>query len=418
MVRLVILIALCACTRTSEKYCGLHPEDLANCAPSDGSIDARPLCTGDPDCHDPAPRCFLPGAGPGMCVGCLTSADCKMAGKAACDPETLSCRSCVEHADCLGSQACLPDGTCGTDDNVIYVAAGGADTGACTFAAKCATITYALTKVTTARYHLKLSGTLNESIAIVSKRVVLLSEPNTKLVGKADPVVLIQKSTATIVDLEIECGTTPAMGGVKSEMASSTYLRSVFLHGCGKKGVEQKGGFINITRSRFAQNLDGAVSTDGTTIFQITNSLFYRNGDVAAPHGAVTIGATTTGMLSRFEHNTIADNVAKSAATVAGGLSCTLTNFLEMPNNIIAGNTTSTGLNNNVFGGCDVSKSLVTEDPVPLDFADRSPPYDYHITLGSSAIDKVDMSSQAEDVDGQFRPQGPKKDFGADEFKP
>jgi hypothetical protein len=38
--------------------------------------------------------------------------------------------------------------------------------------------------------------------------------------------------------------------------------------------------------------------------------------------------------------------------------------------------------------------------------------------LGSTAIDAVDVSTTAEDFDGQLRPQGAKKDFGADEYKP
>jgi hypothetical protein len=45
-------------------------------------------------------------------------------------------------------------------------------------------------------------------------------------------------------------------------------------------------------------------------------------------------------------------------------------------------------------------------------------PYDYHLAAGSTAIDTApDMSSNTKDFDGDFRPQGAKKDYGADEHK-
>ena len=43
---------------------------------------------------------------------------------------------------------------------------------------------------------------------------------------------------------------------------------------------------------------------------------------------------------------------------------------------------------------------------------------DYHLMPGSPAIDQVPMSGMANDIDGEIRPQGPAKDFGADEYKP
>ena len=409
MVRLLIVIALAACTRTSEKYCGLHPEDLANCPPSDAP---RQMCSIDSECPMTASHCLVEG-GVGMCVECRDDSDCTLS----CDPDSRTCRSCVEHADCVDSNACMPEGQCGTNATVIYVAPGGDEQGTCAQVTPCATIAYALTQVTATRYHLKLSGALAETVVIAAKRAVLLADPNTTLTG-ADPTIKIQQGTVSIYDLEIPCGVKGA--GIKSEMGSTTIIRDVYVHGCSGKGaaIEAKGGFISISRSRISESTTGAISTDGNAVFSITNTMVYRNGTAATARSAVTIGATTMGMNNRFEHNTIAHNQAKFAITVAGGVSCTATNLLEMPHNIIAGNSTSTGANNNTVGSCDFAKSRIAEDPGEFAFVSTELPFDYHLTAGSSAIDQIDVSAVTDDIDGQFRPLGVRKDVGADEYKP
>lgn len=409
MVRLLIVIALAACTRTSEKYCGLHPEDLANCPPSDAP---RQMCTIDSECPMTASHCLLEG-GIGMCVECRDDSDCALA----CDPDSRTCRTCVEHTDCAVSNACMPEGTCGTDDTIIYVAPGGDDDGACTKATPCATLEYALEQITTVRYHIKLSGALNETVVIAAKRAVLLADPGTTLSG-ADPTIKIQQGTVSIYDLEIPCASNGA--GIKSEMGSTTVIRDVYIHGCGGKGaaIEAKGGFLSIARSRVSESTTGAISTDGNAVFSITNTMVVRNGTPMTMRSAVTIGATTMGMNNRFEHNTVAHNQAKYALLVAGGVSCTATNLLEMPHNIIAGNTTTTGANNNTAGACDFSKSRVAEDAGEFAFVSVDPPFDYHLTQASTAIDQIEGSAVTDDIDGQFRPLGLRKDVGADEYKP
>jgi hypothetical protein len=417
MVRQLIVIALVtvlgACTRTSEKYCGLHPEDLANCPRSDAP---RQACTTDPECPAMAPHCLLEGGG-GECVECIDDADCTSTGKLACDPDTRSCRSCVEHTDCPDSLTCLPEGTCGTDADVIYVTAGGANAGTCGGAAPCGTVAYALGQVSATRYHLKLSGALAETVVIEALRVVMLADPGTTLTG-ADPSIKIIKGTVSIYDLEIACS--PNGAGIKSEMGSTTLLRDLYVHGCGGKGpaIEAKGGFIGINRVRVGESRTGGISTDGSAVFSITNTIVYRNGSPMSAKGGVTIGAATVGMNNRFEHNTVVFNQAKTAVNAAGGVGCTVTNVLEMPYNIIAGNTTSMGVGDNTIGACDFSKSSVVADPTEFAFVSSDAPYDYHILAGSSAIDRVEVSTVSDDADGQFRPQGPRKDLGADEYKP
>ena len=361
-----------------------------------------------------APHCLLEGGG-GTCVECLDDGDCMAVGKLACDADTRTCRNCVEHAGCPGSQACLPEGTCGDDTTVIYVAPTGVDTGTCPVTAPCKTIAFALGRVTETRYHVKLTGVLAETVTIVGKNVVLIADPNTKLTGGAT-TLKIQDSTVSVYDLEIACS---AMGNaVKSEMGSTTQLRDIYVHGCAGKdpAIDAKGGFIGISRARIGECVSGGIATDGSAKFSITNTLVYRNGTAMSKKGAVTIGASAAGT-NRFEHNTIVHNTAKTGPNVAGGVGCTLTNLLEMPHNIIAGNTTTTGIGDNTIGGCNFGTSSVTADTAAYAFKSEIAPYDYHITAGSSAIDKVDVSTVADDVDSEFRPQGPRKDLGADELR-
>jgi hypothetical protein len=405
MARWLIVIVLAACTRTSEKYCGLHPQDLANCPPSDAP---RQMCTDDSTCPTESPHCLLE-SGIGMCVGCRDDGDCALS----CDPDSRTCRTCAEHADCIASNACLPEGACGTNDNVIYVSATGTNAGTCPKEAPCKTIAFALGLVTTDRYHIKLSGTLAETVVIAAKHVVLLADPGTKLTG-GDPTLKIQQGTVSVYGLEIACGTG---AGIKSEMGSTTFLRDVFIHGCGGKGggIEAKGGFISISRTRIADCPTGALVTDANAVFSVTNTWIYGNGTAAATRSPVAIGATTMGANNRFEHNTVVRNTVKAGATVAGGVACTATNTLAMPHNIIAGNTTTTGVNNNTFGLCDFSDSRVTDDLTEFAFVSED---DLHLTQASSAIDKIEVSGVPDDIDGQFRPLGLRRDYGADEYKP
>jgi hypothetical protein len=55
---------------------------------------------------------------------------------------------------------------------------------------------------------------------------------------------------------------------------------------------------------------------------------------------------------------------------------------------------------------------------VPFAFKSIVAPYDYHIMDSSKAIDMATtMSNVSNDFDGEFRPQGPQKDLGADEYR-
>lgn len=402
---------LAGCEKRSTLYCEKNPEDLANCEPTDAMVVPPMMCTTNPDCSNPAKPLCEPSAH--ICVECLTNGDCTRDPSAPnCDPVSFTCEGCLAHSDCA-SNACLPDGTCGDDSSVLYVDQQGLDGNDCTVQKPCATISRAAALLTTTRRYIKLSGALVGSTTLTSKRASILAGPGTTLTGTADPVLKIQTSEIKVYDLEITCGATPPQGGVRSEMASTTTLSNVYIHACGKAAVEAKGGFLIVQRSRMSENLDGIV-TDSSAGFSITNSFIVHNGNDTSMHGGVFIGSTVSGM-NRFEFNTVAHNEAKPMVGLAGGVTCPVSvTPLPASNNLIVANTPS-----NTYQ-CDFTGSIIADDPTPYSFANTTvPPFDYHISGLSSARDMSTVPSTVDDdFDGQFRPLGPAKDVGADEYKP
>src|SRR5690606_14518975 len=116
----------------------------------------------------------------GVCVECLQSTDC--APGETCDPQMLECRGCVTHDDCP-SRACLPDGSCGAETDVLYVDPSGDDGGTCTLALPCATLTRAVDLAVDPRRIIKVSGQWSESVTINTKDLVIVAEPTARLSG-------------------------------------------------------------------------------------------------------------------------------------------------------------------------------------------------------------------------------------------
>ena len=98
-------------------------------------------CTDNANCTDPAaPVCDLAAQ---VCVECTPESAAACTGqKPICGADNV-CRACTAHADCLASMVCLPDGSCGIEDQVAYVANGGTSA-TCAKSAPCNTLTAAI----------------------------------------------------------------------------------------------------------------------------------------------------------------------------------------------------------------------------------------------------------------------------------
>ncbi len=113
------------------------------CYPRDNKCEAA--CTVNSDCPGDSPICDTTlGMGNGICVGCISSADCNDAGRPLCDPDRRQCGECVTSSDCGAAapacdrndgqcEECLvdeqcPAGTlCGTDEKCHAACVSNAD---------------------------------------------------------------------------------------------------------------------------------------------------------------------------------------------------------------------------------------------------------------------------------------------------
>jgi len=413
---LILLLALVACEKQSKLYCEKHPGDLDNCGFLDGGIDARPMCASDMDCASSpsAPYCEL---NLHECVGCYQSGQCTANPiEKFCDLSTFQCTSCVRNTDCT-SNVCLPNGECGDDSNVAYVDPDlGGNNATCAMATPCKTVAAALT---TKKPYIMLKGMIDEAVVIDAQAVTILAEPGTVLTRSSNGVILVitGSSDVSIFDLTIVGA---AEKGIAVDMNSTLRVNRVTITGCDgkdRRAIEAKNATLFVSRSSIYSNLGGGILVDAGSIYQITNSFFYRNGDVGSATGGLTL-LPTSSAFNRFEMNTVADNHAK--ATIPGGVSCSAN--IAAPNNLVVHNTSGTILLDTTqiqVGGCNFDDSHYGGDLTEYMFKvpDGTGPWDYHVNAGSMAIDRGVTSDIKIDIDGETRPQGAQNDLGADEFK-
>lgn len=399
--RILIAIALCslgACEKRSTKYCGLHDNDLANCEQTDAALPDPVACTMDNQCSPGF--CEL---GANICVECLTNANCP--SDEHCDVgNSYKCRGCIDDMDCPGG-ACLPDGKCADDATVIYVGEGGTNNADCKFSSPCATFATALALVTGTRKFIRVTGTITEAVT---------TTVDVEIIGGANAVLMVPsgvgiKTTGAVVgvyDLTVVC--TGDQDGIETDSGSSLTLDRVTITGCNHDaGVDIHGGHATILRSEIYGNPAGGIRLDGKADYTIVNNFIHHNGTLTAGFG---IDAGTDSVRNeKLEFNTI---VANSVA----GIKCA--RAIVAPNNIIAANLSTVVLSNNVVT-CVPGNSLVNDAVTPFAFVHPdAPPYDYHIGATSIAKDMADGTSAVlDDIDGELRPQGAGKDFGADEYK-
>ena len=212
-------------------------------------------------------------------------------------------------------------------------------------------------------------------------------------------------------------------------------------------GIHCGGPAVTITGTQFLTNTakghGGAVSANGTAMSDavfignqgdtggavrqlgdgtIVNTLFARNHAVSTMGEALALDGDVS-----IRHSTIAtspDQAAGSAISVDGGM-------LELLNSIVAShaqgirqNAGSVSADYNLFHGNMIDTlgaggSVTNDHPVFGDPRFVDPAHDdYHLGLGSAAIDAGPAIGVFTDIDGDARPQGGGFDLGYDEFNP
>lgn len=403
---------------------GCRETDCLDADPGDGCAagEGRP-CTDSSQCSAFALVCDTRAK---RCVRCTAEQAAACTGATpVCEAEGR-CRACSAHVECGSSNVCLPDGACADAAEVAYVRSpGGTDNPTCSLAAPCTKIAAALA---TNRPYVKLHGRLDEEVAIVDRNVTILADPGTVLTASTSGGVLGVggSSHVAIYDLAIHGARGFVLGvvlwAIAGEMetppGTTLTLSRVSIsetHGA----VLAAGGTINIHRSKIFNNMGVGIAIVGAE-FDIENNVITGNGDPRSNEGnGVAIRQIDTGTrILRF--NTIAFN--HGPADYPHGVKCeSLHADLTLSNNIIYGNG---GSGAKQVGGdhCSWSYSIIGPDAAPgvgVRNLDPQLTRDFHLAPGSPAIDHADpRATTAVDFDGDDRPQGRRRDIGADEYAP
>ena len=433
------ILLLVGCVRQKDPYyCpGVNSND--NCAEDAGPI----ACTSNEPCREPTAVCDITGSM--TCVQCTPDQASACGGATPACGEDRTCRACRAHAECPGSDACLPDGSCGDPGQIAYVQQGGTGTPPCTRGAPCGTLQQG---IDASRPYIKISaGTLadNATTTIDGTAVTLLADPGAKLDRTGDGRILLVRSAGanvSIYDLEITGqtgladeaiqlepnGGAPALSLVRVKVTgnqgrgiatggSLTVSQSSVSANQGG-GISATGGSLTVSQSSVSANTGGGISTSNGVTFDITNNLIFRNGNsTTATVGGLSLAASAGANV--FAFNTVVDNQVQNGATIAGGILCDIPGFAAA-NNIIARNFVNNDpnqLNSNTNGLCTYPTSAVSPTVSDLNFVSPdNAPHNYRIMRGSSAIDQATTPSNLSvDIDGDPRPQGNDRDQGADE---
>lgn len=405
-------------------------------------------CETSEECPAAASICDVSGSG--TCVECLPErADACGGTKPVCG-EDSTCQACAAHADCA-SDACLPDGACALEEQVVYLKQGGGagtpgnGNSKCSRDAPCGTMAAALLQVTAARPYVRVEGTIeNVAANLVGKTVTLLGSPGAALKGLAsnDNLSLLDLKTGSKVEIYDLTLQDSARYGVRVADVSTLRLHrskvinakqdGVFLDtggiaeiseseisDCGTTflfGISVNSGSLTVTRSKISAN-GGGISVDEGQRFIISNSFIVGNKSFGGLHAKKPAAG------SKLELSTIADNrTIATAAGYAAGIYCDDASF-TFSSNIVFRNTGGAGGFLNNAGACKLTGSLVSSNSQAesglLGFLSNVAPFDYHLTAASPAtvIDAAGACTGV-DYDGEPRGEDGACDLGADEYRP
>ena len=358
------VIVVVGCRRSDPYFCENAPHH--NClAIVDAAPDMQSGCTADLDCAAPTAVCDVPTR---ACVQCTTSKHDACVGNHPVCGDDQSCRGCTSHADCPTSLACLPDGSCGTDNNVAYVDPTATDNDVCSHAMPCLVVAKALA---TNKPFIKFQGamgTTDEPVTVKGGRVVtFLADPGARLTRTlvGGPIITLQDDATSLSIFDLTISDAPNMpNGIGCVIPTGSggmptlSLTRVTIANCPGGGISAASGMVSISHSAITGNKGiGILATGG--VVMASDSTITNNQDV----GISTSGGTVTVSQSAISGNqgigisttNAALTIARSSviANRAGGVSVSSGTF-DITNSIIADNG-DTGSSGSDFGGLSVS---------------------------------------------------------------
>jgi hypothetical protein len=458
----LLLVAACGEVRsTVPNTCTTAVECLDPAAPFCVNSQCQATCAVAADCTDPsAPICAADGA----CVGCESNDQCDAAAPI-CDAASQVCRGCSEDSECAGGVCVEADGTCVGDADVAFVTMSGNDTGACTRAAPCESIPFAIGQLGTRTVIHILGGTLSMSPVALSGTLVIDGEDTTLGVGNQGtfsitgpaniviegvrmtsppvaaapvPAVLVTGPNAKVVfeDVDINGNNSLALRGITGadmtlrrshvgtlaattanvvacENSKLTIDQSVFETSKVEDNNTQCSA--RVTRTRFESNRDGSVQLSGGQIVMENNLIIHRDGF----NDSVFAFGMNAGSVIRF--NTFINTTALPSDGAALGcdssVSVTSNIFAYNSGHPITGGTCAPKFS--VFDDVSVTSQGTGNQVTGIDtiFVNRTGG-DFHLAAGSKAREAAEPGQETmvtSDFEGLPRPNpaGSISDSGA-----
>lgn len=411
--RVVLVFALFAllagCGRQlNPAYCEANPQDVDCRNAGLVRIDAPAPCSSNAMCtmNDPDHReCDLQA---GLCVECyMDDTYCVGRGLLRCGSDD-QCHGCITNNDCSGG-ICLPNGSCLSSSNILYVSSGGGAT-TCSEAAKCS-LAQAITLVNAsggAMLAVEIDdGTYTDgpyTISGLSNAVLFATS------GNPDGVIIqngFTVSTQGKVEFDHLSITNSANDAITCS-ASTVVPHHVKLFNNTGAGVAATTCTVTLDRSEIYGNAIGLDLANST--IAVRNNFIHANGSGSARGDTgVYLHGTTSGKL---KFNTVAFNLAKNGSGNYGGIDCSQSGTVDATSCIATGN--SGGQNT---GNCGFTP--IFNGPSGGVFVSTS---DLHLKPNAPTPQIInnpasDCSDTPDDIDADLRPQATYCDLGADEFK-
>lgn len=401
-------------------------------------------CQVDADCNENPGKPFCLKAN-GQCVGCLDASSCPP-DKAFCDAESHACRGCLSDDQCSSGVCVEADGTCADRAAVLLVSSNGTDSGDCS-TAPCASISYALGKVTDTRTIIRLNGgVLADAPTIHFNRAVVIDGDHTQINTPTNgPTFAFDNLVSGVVTIEGVRFTTPGAARPAVSVSAGNVIR---LHDVGVTGsILESQGTLNVsllsaasttldctsgTLSMVQSTLNGStIDAMNCAVTLVQNQFSFDATAVTSRGGLVTIENNIFVALSEFTdavvvganapNSTLAFNTFVNTATlVQSPVAVTCDSTDVVTSNVFAYNSTHP-----LSDGCAARASLfdlvgsseagsnVTGDPATF-FMDRAGG-DFHLAARSPAIGIGELGIVNVDLRGGSRPvpTGSQPDAGA-----
>ena len=240
----------------------------ADCS-ADSPICSNNLCVGtcqiDDDCAEVAGRNRC--SAQGTCVGCLDASQCPPTASI-CDGTGHVCRGCELDNECASGVCLEISGVCAEEQALVYVSTAGTDAGTCTKGSPCATIPFALLKVSPTRPVLRLLGSLFEVSNTVSiDRSVILDANGTRVNSTTSPAAPIANiQGVVVVDMEgLVLGGQLPMPAVTVGSGATLRVKGVSLESA---GIEVANGSLEVADSKISK---GRLGCSGGSISSLRN---------------------------------------------------------------------------------------------------------------------------------------------------